>query len=474
MFEQLDAIYARYREAGHIPGLVFGVVRDGKLAYAKGLGVASLESKAPVGPETFFRIASMTKCVTALAVLLLRDRGRLSLDATVESLVPGFAKLRLPTADSRPITLRDLLTHVAGFVTDDPWGDRLLPQSLGDFNAMLEAGMHFARPPRIAFEYANLGYTLLGRVIEAASGEAYTPFVRREILQPLGLQRTTFEIDDLPAGALAPGYRRHDDTWSPAEIEHDGAYGAMAGIVTNAVEYARFVAFLLDAWPPRDDAETGPIARASRRELALLHSGPRAPTYRKHKGRDIATASAYGYGLITSVESELGRYLHHRGGLPGYGSHFLFSPETGIGIFSFANRTYAAMNEPNVEAAQVLKDAGLWKVPPVPVSAHLQPAVEAVARVYRTGRIAEAESMLAINFLLDRPAAEWDRHLAELAARLGALRHIDAVPSHALAARLVLTGERGVAEGSLILTGEESPRIQSLTLQAATGGATSA
>lgn len=469
MFQDLDAIYARYQQDENIPGLVYGVIQGGKLVHVKGLGVASLESKAPVQPETFFRIASMTKCVTALAVLLLRDRGRLSLDASVESLVPSFAKLRLPTKDSRPISLRDLLTHVAGFVTDDPWGDRLLAQPLDDFNRMLEAGMHFARPPRIDFEYANLGYTLLGRVVEAASGENYTPFVRREILQPLGMARTTFEIDDLPAGALALGYRHHDGTWSAAKLEHDGAYGAMAGIVTNAVEYARFVAFMIDAWPPRDDAETGPVSRASRRELAILHSGPRAPTTRKHQGREIATASAYGYGLVNSVESELGRTLHHRGGLPGYGSHFLFSPETQIGLFSFANRTYAAMNEPNVEAAAALKAAGVWTVPPTPVSAHLAPAVEAVSRIYRTGRIAEADGMFAVNFLLDRPAEEWDRHLARLNEQIGELRHIDAAPNHALSAKLTLTCERGTLRGDLVLTSEPSPRIQSLTLEAAPG-----
>ncbi|MDQ7246883.1 serine hydrolase domain-containing protein [Dongia sedimenti] len=469
MFQDLDAIYARYRQAENIPGLVYGVIQGGKLAHVKGLGIASLETKAPVEAETFFRIASMTKCVTSLAVLLLRDRGRLSLDATVESLVPGFAKLLLPTADSRPVTLRDLLTHVAGFVTDDPWGDRLLAQPLDEFNRMLEAGMHFARPPRIDFEYSNLGYTVLGRVVEAASGDDYTGFVTREILRPIGMERSTFEIDDLPAGALALGYRHHDDTWSAARLEHDGAFGAMAGICTNAVEYGRFVAFMLDAWPSRDAAETGPVSRASRRELALLHSGPRAPTFRKHQGREIATASAYGYGLINSFEPELGRYLHHRGGLPGYGSHFLFSPETQIGIFSFANRTYAAMNEPNVEAAAALKDAGAWTVPPLPVSAHLATAVEAVSRVYRAGRIAEAKEMLAINFLLDRPAEEWDRHLSLLAERVGELRHIDAIPDHQLSAKLTLTGERGVARGDLILTGERSPRIQSLTLEFAKG-----
>ena len=467
MFPALDAFYQRYQKAENLPGLVYGVVREGRLVHVQGMGLASVETGAPVQAETFFRIASMTKVVTALAVLLLRDRGALSLDATLESFVPSFAKIGLPTADSRPITLRDLLTHVAGFVTDDPWGDRLLGQSLEDFDRMLGDGMEFSRAPRIDFEYANLGYTLLGRVIESASHEPYSGFVEREILRPLGMQRTTFEIDDLAAGELALGYRHNDGAWTPARLEHDGAYGAMAGIVTNAVEYARFVGFLLDAWPARDRADHGPVARASCRELAVLHSAPRAPTFRTHQGRAIATASAYGYGLVNSADAELGRILHHRGGLPGYGSHFMFSPETGIGIFSFANRTYAAMNEPNMDAAQALKDAGLWAVPPLPVSRHLAAALETVVQIYRSGHVETQENALAINVLLDRPADERNRELADLAARLGALERIEAEPINALQAKLVLVCARGKVRGELLLTGEKPPRIQTLSLEAA-------
>jgi hypothetical protein len=128
------------------------------------------------------------------------------------------------------------------------------------------------------------------------------------------------------------------------------------------------------------------------------------------------------------------------------------------------------MNEPNVEAAVAMKEAGAWTVPPQPVSAHLAPAVEAVSRIYRAARIVEAQPMLAINFLLDRPAEEWDRHLAQLHEQAGALRRIDAVPNHPLWANLTLTCERGILRGDLILTGEQTPRIQSLTLEVAKDG----
>src|SRR5258707_15470999 len=102
-----------------------------------------------------------------------------------------------------------------------------------------------------------------------------------------------------------------EDRWTIERLERHGAFGAMAGLTVNAVEYARFVAFLLDAWPARDDAANGPVSRASRRELALLQSAPRAPTFRTHNGREIATASAYGYGLVNSDEAGARRYLLH-------------------------------------------------------------------------------------------------------------------------------------------------------------------
>jgi CubicO group peptidase (beta-lactamase class C family) len=465
-FEALDAIYARYQEAEKLPGLSFGIVRNGELAYAKGLGIGSVDTKAAVGTETFFRIASMTKVVTAMGILLLRDRGKLALDAPIKDFIGGFGDQRLPTKDSRPITVRDLLNHVGGLVTDDPWGDRQLAMSAETFDTMLVEGQHFARAPEIEFEYSNLGYSILGRVIEKVTGQTYPDFVLREILRPIGMERSTLEPHDLPEGALALPYRTAEDRWALERLERHGAFGAMAGLTVNAVEYARFVAFLLDAWPARDDADNGPLSRASRRELALVHSAPRAPTFRTYNGREIATSSAYGYGLVNSDEAGLGRYLHHRGGLPGYGSHFLFSPETGVGIFSFANRTYAAMNEPNLSAATALKDAGIWRVAPKPISEHLAPAIEAVSRIYRAGKIEEGGDLLAENILLDRTAVEWNRMLARLSEQVGELRRIDTDAEHALSTKLALICEKGTIRGELILTGNLRPQIQALILEA--------
>src|SRR6185369_6675735 len=108
-------------------------------------------------------------------------------EAPVKDFLAGFGDQRLPTKDSRPVALQDLLTHLGGLVTDDPWGDRQLGMPAEDFDRMLVEGHHFARAPRIEFEYSNLGYSILGRVIEKVTGESYPAFIRREILAPIGV-----------------------------------------------------------------------------------------------------------------------------------------------------------------------------------------------------------------------------------------------------------------------------------------------
>jgi len=123
-FADIDRIFADYAVDSHIPGLVYGIVENGRLVYVRGIGVQDLESNRPVTAETLFRIASMTKAFTALTVLKLRDDGKLHLDELAETYVPELRGWKYPTLDSPRIRVRDLLNHTAGFVTDDPWGDR--------------------------------------------------------------------------------------------------------------------------------------------------------------------------------------------------------------------------------------------------------------------------------------------------------------------------------------------------------------
>lgn len=137
---EIDRIFADFRRESHSPGLVYGIVADGRLVHLKTAGVQDIVAKRPVTADSLFRIASMSKAFTALAILKLRDEGRLSLDALAETYVPEMRGWRYPTADSPRLRVRDLLSHTGGFVTDDPWGDRQQVISEAEFTRMLKAG----------------------------------------------------------------------------------------------------------------------------------------------------------------------------------------------------------------------------------------------------------------------------------------------------------------------------------------------
>jgi D-alanyl-D-alanine-carboxypeptidase/D-alanyl-D-alanine-endopeptidase len=467
---EIDRTMEAYRLDAHIPGMVWGVVRDGRLVHVKGAGIQDVEAKRPVTPETRFRIASMTKAFTALSILKLRDDGKLSLEAPVETYVPELKGWRYPTEDAPTIRVRDLLNHTAGFVTDDPWGDRQTPMPEEDFTRLLKDGVPFTRTPGLAMEYSNLGYALLGRIVANVSGQAYKDFVRGLVFAPLGMASTGYDVAASPAERRALGYRWEDDAWRLEPTMAHGAFGAMGGIETSANDYAKWVAFLLSGWPARDGADVGPVRRSTVRELA---QGSNFPALRVRGGATGADAcrlaTTYAMGLIAAVDCELGLTLSHGGGYPGYGSHVLLLPDYGVGIFAFANRTYAGPRPPVWDAAVTLLRAGELKRRAVPPSPALTTAYAAVGRMFVAGSITAGGDVLAMNLPMDRDAAHWARDLAALKASVGTCdTATPIVPTAALAGRFTWTCERGRVNGSLLLAPTREPRIQALDVTRAT------
>jgi len=459
-YAQIDAAYAAFAQQHNIPGVVAGIVQSGRLVHVTALGLADVETGRRTTPATAFRIASMTKSITALAILSLRDQGRLALDAPLAQYVPQFAAVPPPTKDSPPVTVRHLLSHVAGFVTDDPWGDRMLGMTPGALDALMAVGKLFARAPGLVFEYSNLGYALLGRVLTNVSGEPYQAFVQRTVLQPLGMTRTTFDAFEAAHDDFAWGHRFDEGKWSRERLEPDGEVGAMGGLATTASDYARYVAFLLDAWPARDDPESGPLRRSTVREMSLFHAPPFLPD--AVDGRAPA-ASAYGYGLVSSADAKTGRRVHHSGGLPGYGSHMLLLPESKIGIFAFGNRTYAPMSRITIAIAETVHALQPPRAPATP-SPWLKRAVEAVVAAYAAGRIEVAQAVFAENLLLDMPARLRNVELAALKQRLGEGRLESIVPIHALDGCFTMICANGRLRGKITLSPDAEPGIQDLTL----------
>lgn len=466
-YERLDPIFADYQRANRIPGLVYGIVADGRLVHVRSFGVQDLKARRPVTPDTLFRIASMTKAFTALGALSLRDRGALSLDAAVETYVPELRGWRYPTADSPPIRVRDLLHHTAGFVTDDPWGDRQLPMPEAQFTRMLRSGVPFARPPGLQMEYSNFGYALLGRVVANVSRRPYGDFIERTLLRPLGMRSSGFEVGEWPLERRAIGYRWEDDRWIEEPTMRHGAFGAMGGLQTSANDYSRYVAWLLSAWPSRDGAEPGPLGRSTVREL-LKGSNFAELRERTVDGRPCPQSVTYGMGFRVFADCELGVALNHGGGLPGYGSGVLLLPDRGVGLFVFGNRTYGGGSEALWRAASILDKAGLLPERPRPVSPALAEAYAAVRSLYRRGDVLAIREKLSGNFLMDRSAEQWSRDLAAIRRRVGACERD--MPVHArgaMSANFRWLCERGIVDGEILLAPTVPTTIQKLQLKVA-------
>jgi CubicO group peptidase (beta-lactamase class C family) len=458
----IDAHFRRFQQAAHAPGLVYGIVRDGKLVHASAMGVQDLESQRPVDANTLFRIASMSKAFTALAILRLRDEGKLTLDALAEVYVPELRGWRYPTSDSPRIRVRDLLSHVGGFVTDDPWGDRqqILPEA--EFTRVLRDGVPFTRAPQTAYEYSNFGYALLGRIITNVSRRPYKDYIEQEIMRPLGMTSTGYDIFAADQSRRAIGYRWENDAFAREPDMAHGTFGAMGGVQTSANDYARWVAFLLSAWPARDGAETGPAKRATVREMS---QGLNFPQVARRPGSSGACTQAqtYGMGLRLAMDCDAGLTLAHGGGYPGYGSYVLLLPEHDIGVFAFTNRTYAGPTAAVWDAAMELHKGGWFTGRSLGVSPALAQAYRAAGAMYEAGAIDPGRDMLAMNFLMDRSAENWQREFARLKGATGACR-TDApiTATGVLAGSFRWTCERANVAGNMLLAPTNPPTIQAL------------
>lgn len=159
-FPLIDSIYRKHAEDNHFPGISFGIVVDGELVYKNSYGYTDVEKKTLASTSSLFRIASMSKSFTCMAILKLRDEGKLNLDDPAYLYISELKNLKYPTADAPPITIRHLMTHGAGFPEDNPWGDRQLADSDKDLMEFIGKQITFSNPPGIAFEYSNLGFAL--------------------------------------------------------------------------------------------------------------------------------------------------------------------------------------------------------------------------------------------------------------------------------------------------------------------------
>lgn len=449
-------------EKKKFPAAAFGVVVDGELVLAKGWGARGTAGGA-VDADTVFRIASMTKSFTALAILKLRDEGKLSLDDAVAKWVPELAGMPKATKDSPEITIRHLLTHSEGFPEDNPWGDRQLAQSDAFLAAMVKAGIPFSNAPGVAFEYSNTGFALLGRVVANVSKMRYRDYVDATILKPLGMTSTYWEASAVPPGRLVTGMRLEGETPVEEPLLGDGAFGAMGGLFSTVHDVARYTAYFLSAWPPRDDADAGPVSRASLREMQQSARATGASARPAADGKPLRLAAGgYGYGLNARTTCSFRHVVAHGGGLPGYGSLMLWLPEHGVALVALANLRYAGWSGIFNDALDALGAGGGLKARVPQPSPALRAAYGAVNGLYAGWDDAAFDALAADNLVLDTPKEKRRSEFADLRAKHGACVPRALEAENALRGAWTLACERGEIALNVTLAPTRPPKVQLL------------
>ena len=461
-FPEIEKLFTASAE--RMPGMVMGVIIDGELVWVKAAGVREVDNKAPVTPDTVFRIASMTKSFTAMAILKLRDEGKLSLDDPAARYVPELANLPYPTSDSPAITIRHLLTHSEGFPEDNPWGDRQLAQTDETMRAWIKAGIPFSTAPGTAFEYSNYGFAILGQIVAKASGKPYAVYVRDNILRPLGMNATTFEMSEVPRDKIALGYRREDNVWKPEPILAHGSFCAMGGLWTTAPDLARYVAFLMSAFPPRDEPERGPIKRSSAREMQQLWRFSPGSAYRSTVDAPLQLGvSGYGYGLGIGQDCRYSYTVSHGGGLPGYGSLMRWLPEYGVGLIGMGNLTYGGFNGLFNDAIAAFNKTGALKPRVVKPSPALLKAQADISQLIIKWDDALANRITADNFFLDAAAEVRRPRWEALAKDHGACRPATTIdPENALRGGWRMMCDRGWLDVFITLSPTTEPKVQAI------------
>ena len=265
--ERLNRItetFQKHVDAGEVPGVVVVVARNGKIAYDKAIGFQNREDRIAMKPDTIFRIASMSKPITSVAVMMLAEEGRIDLVAPVAVYLPEFKDLKVGAqgeAVKRPMTVQDLLRHTSGLIYEFFAEDPVVKQAYVDakvfnFNQSLAemvtklSRLPLAHQPASTWDY-SMSTDVLGRIVEVASGQSLDEFVAERIAKPLKLANTGFSISEAQARSLAEAQVDPATGKRPAMIVDNLTtkpkwLSGGGGMVSTADDYLRFCQMLLN------------------------------------------------------------------------------------------------------------------------------------------------------------------------------------------------------------------------------------
>jgi serine beta-lactamase-like protein LACTB len=332
---EIEQAVSSFMSANSVPGIGAAVVLEGDPVWSGGFGMADLEDSAPSTSSTLFRLGSISKPITATALLQLWERGKLDLDAPVQKYCPPFPQKEWP------ITSRQLLGHLGGIRHYNSDGKGDIPEdSARHFSSMEESLQIFAADPLVAkpgtkFNYSTYGYTLLGCVLEGAASQKYVDYVRENIFKPAGMTQT--QADDF--FSIIPRRTRwyHKDK---SGIVHnagvlDSSYKIPGGgLISSADDMARFEAAILAD--------------------KLLQRATRDLMWAPLKTTD---GKATGYALGWGISDQLGVHIAaHTGGQQGTSTAFAIVPERRAGVVVLANMDGMDANRLAEEILKIVLD----------------------------------------------------------------------------------------------------------------------
>ncbi|HEX6747506.1 MAG TPA: serine hydrolase domain-containing protein [Longimicrobium sp.] len=323
----LDSVVRDEMERSHIPGAVVVVVKDGRVYWTKGYGVADVETRRPVDPErTIFRIGSISKVFTATAVMQLADRGRIRLDEDVNRYLPGWT---VPEPYGRPVTAANLLTHTAGFDEINLGRKVFREAEVRPLGTFLRGRLVPRFAPGERSSYSTYGIALAGYLVETVSGLPLRDYLRQRVFAPLGMERSSLgAVPDSLRGDAAAGYAWAGGGYRPEPWEFFHTHPA-SDVNATAADMARFMIAHLEAGRPGAPRILGDTA------AALMH--------RVHFRNDPRLLG-FTYGFF---EQRLWGHqaIQHSGSMSGYAAGMWLWPAERMGVFVACNREVGSLEQ---------------------------------------------------------------------------------------------------------------------------------
>jgi len=323
-------------------GLGVGIVKDGRLVYAKGLGIAEAARRVPVTPETSFRVGSISKTFTAIGLMQLHEQQRFQLDDPVNNYLKAY-KIEQP-AGAPPVTFRHLLTHTGGIgevrkLTDllrPTFGLACKPGTIPTLREYYAPALRADVAPRVKWAYANHGFATLGQLVEDISGRPFAEYMRENVFTPLGMDRTDYLLSERVRDTLAQGYRMTRKGLKPIPFR-EIIVGPAGSVFASVEEMAKYVAALLGGGAN----DYGRILQTE--TLATMMSPQYQPDPR---------LPAMGLAFMLGREDGI-RIVGHDGGWPGFTSAMWFAPDYGVGALVFTNTSALPLDPIAIEVIRL-------------------------------------------------------------------------------------------------------------------------